>query len=333
MPIGTRRRFIATLLGGPALLTASVAPAQRAGPRRVGVLIGLADDAEARARAAAFEDGLRMQDWRPCRDVELVYRYAAGDADRMRFFAEELVGRGSEVLLAHSTPVVREVLNTTKTVPVVFVVVADPVGSGFAASFARPGGNATVFTNLDSTITAKLLTILKQLRPNLMRVALMYNPDTVASGGLFYLKPFEAAAPSFNVKPVAAQVHGPAQIESVMEGLARDDRSGLIVMPDNFTTVHRELIISLAARGRVPTIYPYRYFAESGGLLSYGVDVSDLFRRSAEYVSRILRGAEPGALPVQAPTKFELVVNLRAAKALGLAVPRTLLVNADALID
>ena len=328
-----RRRFIA-LLGAAASLGPSASLAQPSDRiRTIGFLMGLANDAESQVRIKAFEDGLEKEGWTPGQDLRIEYRFAAGDASRMRSFAKELVALQPDVIVGHSTPVVRELVQASRKIPIVFIVVADPVGSGFAASIPRPGGNVTGFTNLDATITGKLLTILKQITPNLTRVALMYNPNTVASGGLFYLRPFESAAPFFSVEAIAAQVRAPAEIEGAMAKMGRESGVGLIVMPDNFTTVHRELIIQLAARWRIPTIYPYRYFAKAGGLMSYGVDVTDLFRRAPEYVSRILRGANPADLPVQAPTKFELVINLGTAKALGLSVPRILLAGADALIE
>jgi putative tryptophan/tyrosine transport system substrate-binding protein len=295
--------------------------------------MGLADDPEARGRAKAFEDALREEGWAVGRNVTIDYRFAAGDAQRMRAFAKELVELKPDVIVGHSTPVVRELAKATSTIPVVFVVVADPVGSGFAKSIPRPGGNMTGFTNLDSGITGKLLTILKDIVPDLRGAAIMYNPETGPMGGLFYSRAFEEAAPSFGVKPINADVRVPADIEKVMEELARESNVGLIVVPDNFTTVNRDLIISLAARWNIPAIYPYRYFAEAGGLMSYGVDVTDLFRRAPEYVARILRGADPGELPVQAPTKFELVINLKTAKALNLPVPKVLLAGAEALIE
>jgi putative ABC transport system substrate-binding protein len=328
-----RRRFMA-LLGGAMAIWPNPSRAQQSGRvRTIGVLMGLADDAESQVRLKAFEQGLEKEGWTPSQDVRIEYRFGAGDAKRIRTFAKELVELQPDILLGHSTPVVRELVKNTRKIPIVFVVVADPVGSGFVASIPRPGGNATGFTNLDATITGKLLTILKQITPNLTRVALMLNPDTGVSGGLFYLSPFEVAAPSFGVEAIPVQVSVPADIERHMTELARAPNVGLIVMPDNFLTVHRHLIISLAARLRIPTVYPYRYFVESGGLMSYGVDVTDLFRRAPEYVSRILRGANPADLPVQAPTKFELVINLRTARNLGLAVPRILLAGADALIE
>jgi len=271
--------------------------------------------------------------WILGQDVRIEYRFAAGDADRMRAFAKELVELQPDVIVGHSTPFVTELVRATRTIPIVFVVVGDPVGSGFVSSIPRPGGNATGFTVLAATILGKLLTILKQITPNLIRVALMFNPDAGVGAGMFYLRPFEAAAASFGVEAIPVQVRVPADIELRMTELAREPNLGLIVMPDNFLTVHRHLIVSLAARLRVPTVYPYRYFVEAGGLLSYGVDVTDLFRRAPEYVNRILRGANPGDLPVQAPTKFELAINLKTAKALGLAVPKILLAGADDLIE
>ncbi len=333
MTIDIGRRWFVVLLGSATAMGSVPLHAQSGRIRTIGFLMGLANDAESQARIKAFEQALEKEGWTLGQDVQIEYRFAAGDANRMRDFAQELVELQPDVIVGHSTPVVTELVQATRTIPIVFVVVGDPVGSGFVASIPRPGGNATGFTNLGATITGKLLTVLKQITPNLTRVALMYNPDTVARGGLFYSRPFETAAPHFAVEAIPAQVRAPAEIERSMAELGREPGVGLIVMPDNFTTVHRHLIISLAARWRIPTVYPYRYFVEAGGLMSYGVDVIDLFRRAPEYVSRILRGANPADLPVQAPTKFELVINLKTAKALGLAVPRILLAGADALIE
>jgi putative ABC transport system substrate-binding protein len=228
--------------------------------------------------------------------------------------------------------VVEQLFRDTRTIPIVFVVVADPVGSGFAASIPRPGGNATGFTNFSATITGKLLIVLKQIIPHLDRVALLYSPEASINAGLLFLRPLEAAAPAFAVKAISAQVHEVRDIETCVAELANHPNSGLIVMPDNFTTTHRLQIIELAAKFRIPTIYPYRFFADAGGLMSYGVDVRDLFGRAPEYVSRILRGESPSVLPIQAPTKFELAINLKTAKELGLKVPRALLASADILV-
>jgi len=238
-----------------------------------------------------------------------------------------------DCILGHSTPVVTALMQATRTIPIVFVSIADPVGSGFVASMARPGGNMTGFTILPATITGKYVSMLKEMVPQLARVAILYNPDSAPAAGTFFLTPFAGAAREFKVEPIKAQVRNPAEIESAIAKLGREPKSGLIVMPDNFTSVHRKLIISLAAQFRIPTIYPYRYFAEEGGLLSDGVDTSDLFRRAAEYASRILRGAKPADLPVRAPTKFELVINLRTAKALGIVIPKMLLAGADQVIE
>lgn len=336
MAIGIgRRRFMALLCGASAAWPILSRAQQSAGIRTVGFLMGLANDVEAQARIKTFEQGLEKEGWTIGQDVHIEYRFAAGDASRMRTFAKELVELQPDLIVGHSTPVVAELVRATRTIPIVFVVVADPVGSGFAASIPRPGGNATGFTSLAASIAGKLLTILKQITPNLTRVTLMFNPDSVARGTVFdlYRSPFEAAASSFALEAIAAEVRTPAEIERCMTELAREPNIGLIVMPDNFLTVHRQLIISLTARLRIPTVYPYRYFVEAGGLMSYGVDVMDLFRRAPEYVSRILRGENPADLPVQAPTKFELVINLKTARALGLAVPRILLAGADALIE
>jgi putative tryptophan/tyrosine transport system substrate-binding protein len=336
MKIDIKRRRIVTLLGGVAILWAAIPRAQPAGRTPlVGFLMGLADDKEAQTRIKAFEGSLGKLGWVVGHDVHIEYRFAAADADRMRSFAQELVALRPDVIVGHSTPVVTELVRATRTIPIVSVVVADPVGSGFAESIARPGGNVTGFTNLNPTIPGKLLTILQQIMPKLAHVALLYNPDSVAHGSLAreYFQSFDIAASAFAVRATQAEVHSPSEIEQTMQGLAREPGSGLIVMPDNFTAVHRQIIISLAADLRVPAIYAYRFFVEEGGLISYGVDVVDLFRRAPEYVSRILRGANPADLPIQAPTKFELAINLKTAKALGLLIPKILLAGADALIE
>jgi putative ABC transport system substrate-binding protein len=336
MKIDIKRRQIVVLLGGMAALWAAMPRAQQSGRTAViGFLMGLADDTEAHARVSAFEESLTKQGWTIGHDVHIEYRFAAGDADRMRSFAKELVGLRPDVIVGHSTPVVTELVRATRTIPIVSVVVADPVGSGFAASIARPGGNVTGFTNLNPSIPGKLLTILKQITPKLGHIALLYNPESVAHGALAreYFHSFDTAASAFAVRATQAEVHTPGEIEQAIQSLARESGSGLIVMPDNFTTVHRDLIVSLAAQWRIPTIYPYRFFAQAGGLISYGVDVVELFRRAAEYVSRILQGAKPADLPIQAPTKFDLVINLKTANALGVDVPKILLAGADDLIE
>ena len=323
-----RRREFITLLGGALAAQAIPANAQELRVRTVGVLMGFANDAEAKARVQAFEQGLERVGWSVGQNLRIEYRYAEADSVRMQALAKELVELKPDCIVGHSTPVVTALM--TRTIPIVFVSVSDPVGSGFVASMARPAGNMTGFTIFPATITGKYLSILKEMMPQLARVAILYNADYARS---FFLSSLVGAAREFKVQPITAQVRNPAEIESAIAKLGSEPRSGLIVMPENFTSVHRQLIISLAAQFRIPTIYPYRYFADEGGLLSYGVDVTDLFRRAAEYVSRILRGAKPADLPVQAPTKFELVINLKTARALGLIMPRILLAGADQVIE
>jgi putative ABC transport system substrate-binding protein len=328
-----KRRDFITLLGGALTsrpFSANAQPAARM--RTVGVLMGLADDAEARSRSMAFEQGLERGGWSLGQNLRIEYRYAEGDPARMQAFARELVELKPDCIVGHSTPVVTA-LHATRTIPIVFVSVSDPIGSGFVASIARPGGNITGFTILNASISGKYLSMLKEIVPQLARVALMYNPHSVPDSGMFFSGAFMEAAAKYKVRPIIAQVHDPAEIENTITKLGGETGSGVALVPDNFTTVHRELIISLTAQFRIPAIYPYRYFAEAGGLLSYGVDAVDLFRRASEYVSRILRGADPADLPVQAPTKFELVINLGTAKALGLVIPRVLFASADQLIE
>jgi putative ABC transport system substrate-binding protein len=328
-----RRKFIGLVAG--ALTSRPIAAnAQRAARvRTVGVMMGLADDAEARSRAMAFEQGLEREGWSVGENLRIEYRHAEGDSARMQAFATELVELKPDCIVGHSTPVVTALMHATRTIPIVFVSVSDPIGSGFVASMARPGGNITGFTILNASIAGKYVSMLKEMVPQLARVALMYNPDTVPDSGTFFSGAFMEAVAKYKVRPIIAQVHDPAEIENTITKLGGETGSGLILVPDNFTTVHRELIISLTARFRIPAIYPYRYFAEAGGLLSYGADAVDLFRRASEYVSRILRGADPADLPVQAPTKFELVINLKTAKALGIVIPRILLAGADQVIE
>jgi putative tryptophan/tyrosine transport system substrate-binding protein len=326
-----RRREFITLLGGALVDQAIPANAQEpVRVRTVGVLMGFANDAEAKARVEAFEQGLERVGWSVGQNLRIEYRYAEGDSVRMQALAKELVDLKPDCILGHSTPVVTALMHPTRTIPIVFVSVSDPVGSGFVASVARPAGNMTGFTIFPATITGKYLSILREMMPQLARVAILYNAD---QAGSFFLSPFADAAEEFKVQPITAQVRNPAEIESAIAKLGSQPRSGLIVIPDNFTSVHRQLIISLAAQFRIPAIYPYRYFADEGGLLSYGVDTLDLFRRASEYVSRILRGADPADLPVQAPTKFELVINLKTAKALGIVIPRILLAGAEQVIE
>jgi ABC-type uncharacterized transport system substrate-binding protein len=327
-----RREFIA-LLGGALAADAIPANAQELRVRTVGVLMGFANDAEANARAQAFEQGLEREGWSVGQNLGIEYRYAEGDSARMQAFAKELVELKPDCILGQSTPVTDALMRATRTIPIVFVAVSDPIGSGFVASMARPGGNITGFTVLQPSIAGKYVSMLKEIVPQLARVALMYNPNSVPDGGKFFSRPFIESATKLKVQPITAEVHDRSEMQNAVMELGRESGSGLVLVPDNFMSVHRDLIISLTAQFRIPAIYPYRYFAEAGGLVSYGVHAIDPFRRASEYVSRILRGADPAALPIRAPTKFELVINLRAAKALGIVIPKMLLAGADQVIE
>jgi putative tryptophan/tyrosine transport system substrate-binding protein len=328
----TRRQFVASLTAALAMSPVSTTAQQASRMRTVGVLMGLADDEETQARATIIEQGLAEKGWIVGQNLSLEYRFANAEDRLMQIFAAELVDLKCDCILGQSTPVVSALKKATSTIPVVFVAVSDPIGSGFVASMALPGGNITGFTVLQP-ITGKCLSILRELKSPLTRVAVMYNPESVPSGGASYMPTFVESAREFHVTPIAAIVHSPADIETTIADLGTTLGSGLIIMAGNFTSLYRRAIVSLAARFRVPTIYPYRYFVDDGGLVSYGVDVLDLFRRAPDYVDRILRGAKPADLPVQAPKKFELVINLRTARTLGVVVPRILLAGANALIE
>jgi putative tryptophan/tyrosine transport system substrate-binding protein len=238
-----------------------------------------------------------------------------------------------DAILSATTPVLAALLKQTRTIPIVFLSVSDPVGDGFVDSLARPGGNATGFINIESAMAGKWVELLKEIVPGLARAAIIFNPKTAAGGGSYFMGPFKAATSSLAVEPIALPVSDPAELENAVVTLSRESHVGLIIMPDSFTVNHRALIISMAARQRVPVVYPYRYMATEGGLMSYGIDLSDMYKRAAGYVDRILKGDKPADLPVQAPTKFELVINLKTARALGLDMPPTLLDGADEVIE
>ena len=329
----TRRDFI-TLLGGAAAWPLAARAQQPTHLRRVGMLIGYSEnDPETQARLSAFRQGLEHLGWKEGGSIQIDYRFAPASPDQAQVLAKELIALRPDVLIGNSTPATFALLRETRNIPIVFVGVSDPLGSGFVASIARPGGNATGFTNFEPSLTGKWLELLKEIAPGIERAAVIFNPKTAPGEGSFFLGPFESLARSLKVEPMAARVSDPAEIESAVTAIGREPGGGLIVMPDAFTTVHRQLIILLAARYALPAIYPYRYQAVDGGLLSYGVDTVDLLRRAAPYVDRILRGEKPADLPVQAPIKFELVINLRTAKVLGLTVPPTLLARADEVIE
>jgi len=272
--------------------------------------------------------------WIDGRNLRMEIRWGGGDANRARILAKELVDLQPDVILAQGTPVTAALRRETRTIPIVFVVVTDPVGDGFVAELAHPGGNITGFLTSESGITAKMLELLTEIAPGLKRVAMLFNPDTAPGGGTYYLRDFNTAAQSFKLEPIAARAHSDPEIETVVTSLGREPGGGLIVMPDFFMFNHVEAIILLAARNKVPAIYPWRFVvAKSGGLLSYGPDLRDIVRRGAPYVDQILRGAKPADLPVQVPVKFEMAVNAKTAKALGLTVPPSMLLSADEVIE
>jgi putative tryptophan/tyrosine transport system substrate-binding protein len=257
-----------------------------------------------------------------------------GIAERLAAFAKDLVTLQPDVVFAVTTPAVASLLRETHTLPIVFAQVSDPVGSGFAASLARPGGNVTGFTNIniEASIGGKWLELVTQIAPAVRRVIMIYNPPTAPFAN-YYLRPFEAAGTAQGVQARPAAVDSDTEIENTLDSLAREPGGGFVVLPDTFTGIHRDQIVSLAAHYRLPAVYPFRWFAEIGGLLSYGIDSDDMFRRAASYVDRILKGEKPAELPVQAPTKFEMVINLKTAKALGIGVPPMLLATADEVIE
>lgn len=335
MGANVRRRDFLSVLGGTAAawpLAASAQQADRA--RRIGVLMPLsATDPEGKAEVRAFVDELQKQGWIAGGNLSIDYRWAAGDKERMDAFATELIASQPDVIFTRSTPATSSLLKQTRTIPIVFTVVSDPVGEGLVASLARPGGNATGFTNAESSLTGKWLGPLKEVIPGAGRIGFMFDPKTAPGGGHYYTQLIETAAPSFAVLPTAMPVHTPADIENAIDQFARQPKGGLLVLPDATTNLHRQLIITLAARYRVPAIYAFRYLAADGGLMSYGVDVAELFRSAANYVDRILKGTKPAELPVQLPEKFEFVINLKTAKTLGLTIPPGVFAIADEVIE
>jgi putative ABC transport system substrate-binding protein len=325
-----RRDFI-TLLGG-AVVWPRAARGQQVGKVwRIGVLMGLANDAEGQARVNAFEQALRELGWIADRNVQIRYVWAGGAVD-MQTHAQELTRAIPDVVLAHGTTATIALRHETRTIPIVFVTVADPLGSGLVASLARPDGNVSGFTNFEFAMGGKWIEILKEFHSRLVRVLVLFNPQT-APYGSYFLRSVEAAAPSFGMDVVAAPVQQVGEIKSAITSFASKPGGALIVLPDIFTGTNRTTIISLAAEHFLPGLYPFDYFVRAGGLMSYGVDQIDLFRRATSYVDRILKGAKPADLPVQQPTKFNLTINLKTAKALGLDVPATLLARADEVIE
>jgi putative ABC transport system substrate-binding protein len=324
-----RRDFI-TLLGGAAAWPIA-ARAQQSAIRRIGVLMGFAEsDHGAQSGLAGFREELRKLGWMEGRNIEIDTRWAT--AESMESFAKELVALQPDFILTSSTPATAAVLQQTHIIPIIFVMVSDPVGSGFVGSLPRPGGNVTGFTAIEGSLGGKWVELLKEIAPQITRVVFLFNP-AMATYAEYYLHPFKVAAASIGVEAVVAPVHDVSELESVVTTQAREPNSGLIIMPDAFIIGHRAEITSLAARYRVPAVYWSRFFAEFGGLISYGPNGVDEYRRAASYADRILKGATPSELPVQAPIKFELVINLKTARTLGLDIPPTLLARADEVIE
>ena len=326
-----RRQFIG-LVGSFAVTWPLEVRAQQAERvRRIGVLMSFGDPTT-QSYVTAFRSALTKLGWTEGNNLRTEVRWGAGDADKIRSFAKELVDLRPDAIVGQSTPVVVALVRETQTIPIVFVNVADPIGSGFVASLARPGGNLTGFMTDNSALGGKWVELLKEIAPRTVRAALMFNPTT-AVPLKFYMPSVQAAASALGVEVNATPVHAKDEIEGVIAAQARDQGSGLIVMPDPFNAANREYITLLAARYRVPAMYYRREFAEAGGLVAYANDFAEQFPQAATYVDRILKGAKPEDLPVQAPTKFDLIINLKTAKSLGLDVPFGLQQRADALIE
>jgi putative ABC transport system substrate-binding protein len=329
-----RRREFTSLLGGATLAWSVAARAQQTERvRRIGVLTFSAEsDPEGQSSVAAFREELQKLGWTEGRNSQTEIRWAAADLESMKRFAKELVALQPDLILTSSTPATAAMLQQTRTIPIVFVIVADPIGSGFVESLPRPGGNATGFTPIVTSLGGKWVELLKEIAPRLARVSLLFNPPT-ATFVDGYVNPFKAAAAAVGAEAIVAPVNDMTGLESFVAREARGPNSGIVVIPDAFTIQHRAEIIALATRHHIPAVYWSRSFTELGGLISYGPYIVDEYRRAASYVDRILKGSKPSELPVQAPVKFELVVNLKTAKTLGLDVPPSLLAAADEVID
>jgi putative ABC transport system substrate-binding protein len=326
-----RREFIAGL-GSAAAWPLAVWAQQADRVRRIGVLNGGDEnDPVAKSRLSAFTQALADLGWTDGRNVRMDFRWAGGDINRSRALAQELVGLQPDIILTNAAPASSAVQRETRTIPIVFVNVGDPVGSGLVARLNQPGGNITGFATNEPSLAGKWLELLSEVAPGLKRAAIMFNPDTALVSS--YVPSFETVARSLKIVPITAPVHSDAEIETAIIALGRELGGGLVVMPGVFATARRTPIILAAARNNVPVVYSQSFFASAGGLLSSGVDQVDTWRRAASYIDRLLRGTKPSELPVQLPTKFELVVNLKTAKALGLTVPQSILLTADEVID
>jgi putative ABC transport system substrate-binding protein len=325
-----RREFI-TLLGGAAAWPLAARAQQGNRVRRIGVLMARDQNPLANTIVSAFTQALAGLGWSDGRNVRIDGRFAGGDINRIRAFAQELVGLQPDIILTGAAPIILALQRETRTIPIVFMGGADPVAAGIVARLDRPSGNITGFADFEASLGGKWLQLLSEIAPGLKRAAIMFNPDLPAASS--FMPSFETAARSLKVVPITAPVHSNVEIETAIADLGREPGGGLVVMPDGFTGPHHAAIISAAARNNVPAVYGRSLFVRDGGLLSYGADQVDIWRRAASYVDRILRGEKPGDLPVQFPTKFEMVVNRRTAKALGLAIPPSIMLRADEVIE
>jgi putative tryptophan/tyrosine transport system substrate-binding protein len=328
-----RRRDFIGVIAGSVVARPIAARAQRAERmRRIGMLIVTTeDDPQSWSWVAAFVQGLEKLGWTVGRNLRIDYRWGIFDDERARSATAELLSLSPDLILAHSVAATRAAQQATRTVPIVFIHVSEPIAQGFVASLSHPGGNTTGFSNLEPSVGAKWLALLKEIAPHLRRIAVVFSPEG-SIYPLFY-RSIEAAAPKFAVEAVEAPVHGPEDVTAVAARLGREPGGGLIFLPDTLTTHYNELIVELPARHRLPAMYAFRPFSAAGGLISYGPDLVDQFRRAPTYVDRIFRGESPADLPIQQPIKFEMIINLKTAKALGLEVPTALLATADEVIE
>jgi putative tryptophan/tyrosine transport system substrate-binding protein len=329
-----RREFIKAIAGSASAVWPLAAQAQQLGGiRRLGLLMAVAEsDADARKGIGILQQRLQELGWNDGNNIRVDYRWGNGDADRIQILAKELVDLHPDVLVGHSTPSAKGLLKQTHSIPIVFLTVTDPMGQGLVSSLSHPGGNITGFSVFEFSLGTKWLETLKQIAPGIRRVTAIFNPETAPYYGL-YLQSINAGTTSLGIESIAAPVHSEADIEGVIRKIGSEPDSGLFVLPDSHNVVYRKRIIDLSAEYRLPAIYYFRYFTADGGLISYGPDEMDLFRRTAGYVDQILRGTSPSDLPVQQPTKFELVINLKTAKTLGIAVPQSLVVAVDEVIE
>jgi putative ABC transport system substrate-binding protein len=329
-----RREFITLVGGAVTTWPLAVRAQQPARMRRIGILMAYAEsDTVYQGYVIAFQEELQKLGWEQGRNIRFNYAWAGSDLESVNRFAKELVALQPDLILSSSTPTTASLLQQTQTIPIIFANIIDPVASGFVASLSRPGGNATGYIILEPSMASKWPELLKEIAPRVNRIAILYNPATTTLFAEAFLKPFKAAAALFEVDAVVAPVKNLSELESVVAAQASEPNAGLIAMPDTFLVGHRVEVTSLAARYRLPALYTYRSFTEVGGLMSYGNDPVVNYRRAATYVDRILKGEKPNELPVQVPVKYELVINLKSAKALGLEVPPTLLARADEVIE